>query len=339
MKKRVNDPEFIKQLVYELADEIAKSHFDNISSLKLDKILDVNKISTCGYDDVEKMITERFIGYCQNSMRTRCGNLMERLAEKIVEKYDLAMKSSANGIDFEMVRDINGKTIRYVIQKKLGEKSLNKDQQEKLDDNMKEAVKRIKQSNSKDKVICILGAYYGGKNQNKESKSYIKLTGQSFWFFLTGIVDMHRKVPMWLAERNKSFQKQLKIVEKEKIKEFVSKFNEHYVDGDGNIDWGLMADCQASNLKGAMEDYYREALNGYPFEKGDETPVGVVTKLDKNYNIVVSKDGKESSIYPWKLVEICDQGDDSGDVLIESSNSEEQFSPIDYEILQKDMFD
>jgi hypothetical protein len=173
------------------------------------------------------------------------GDFLEELAIYIAENSSNGRKSSTTGIDLEFDRD----QTRYLVAIKSGPNWGNSSQYTTLRENFKTAKRILMQSRRIQSVQPVLGICYG-KNRTVDAGDYIKITGQNFWFFLSGNRDLYTQIiePIGYEARNHN-----EAYEQEKGKvynKFTWEFLNEFCENDGSINWDKLVQFNSGNMKG-----------------------------------------------------------------------------------------
>lgn len=160
------------------------------------------------------------------------GNFLEQLAIFVCERSFGGRKSTTEGIDLEFEKD----NVLYIVSIKSGPNWGNSSQIKKMMDFFNRA-KKIRGSNlSKSKIVAVNGCCYG-KEKSIEKGEYLKLCGQEFWEFISGIesfyIDIIEPLGHKAKERNSEFQKEYDKV----INKFTLSFSKNFCSEDGSILW------------------------------------------------------------------------------------------------------
>jgi len=207
----------------------------SLQSLKIEKLLKRKNpyLFRCKNillaDELIKFILD---AYLSSQEETIFGNFLEKLAIFININVFNGLKSSAEGIDLEFMRN----NIRYIVSIKSGPNWGNSGQIKKMQDNFKKAQRILKTSgNNHDKIIAINGCCYGIENQPNKG-SYFKYCGQAFWELISGDAELYTKIIKPLGhkakERNEEFNIEYARIINSLVNGFISRFC-----NNGTIDW------------------------------------------------------------------------------------------------------
>lgn len=160
------------------------------------------------------------------------GTFLEGLAIFICATVYGGHKSAAEGIDLEVNKD---GTI-YIITIKSGPNWGNSGQIARMIDNFKKAKRILATNTTGQKVIAINGCCYG-REAAQDKGDYLKLCGQNFWGFISGVEDLYTGIVKPLGhtakERNEKFAEEYGKC----INLFTKQFIEAFCDLDGTILW------------------------------------------------------------------------------------------------------
>ena len=181
--------------------------------------------------------------YLSSSEEKIFGDFLEALAIFVAGLRYGGQKSSTTGIDLEFIK----KNARYLVSIKSGPNWGNSSQQQKQEDDFKNAVKVLKQSKQSSHVESVLGICYG-KAKDTHKRGYLKLEGQSFWNLISGDKNFYKKIIEPLGynakQHNDNYRK-----EKDKIyNRFTKEFFERFCDKDGVILWEKLVEFNSGNM-------------------------------------------------------------------------------------------
>ena len=117
------------------------------------------------------------------------GDFLRDLAVFTAETICGGHKSTAPGVDLEFINS----GIHYVISIKSGPSWGNSSQQDKLEQDLKDAVTRVKQSKRGGNVQLVLGICYG-KTKTSYLRGYMKVVGQNFWYLISENRDLYTDI-------------------------------------------------------------------------------------------------------------------------------------------------
>lgn len=171
------------------------------------------------------------------------GDFLEGLAVYIAGLTYNGIKSAATGVDLEFDKD----GMRYVVSVKSGVNWGNSSQHKKLEDDLKTAVKVLKQSNHKLNVQPVLGICYG-KVKSSYVRNYLKVVGQSFWYLISDNEKLYTDIVEPLGyrarEHTENFMKKRNAISNNLTRELIEKFC-----SDGEIDWKRIVEFNSGNLE------------------------------------------------------------------------------------------
>lgn len=228
-------------------DNIVHFHEKRIHSLenlKLKKLLKKNpylfkakNIQTAG--ELMKGLLDAFLSSSEEKL---FGDFLEALAIFVASQTCNGHKSTAPGVDLEFIN--NG--VHYIISVKSGPNWGNSSQQNKLQEDLQKAVRRVKQSQLGKNIQPVLGICYG-KTRTNYLRGYLKVVGQNFWYLISEnknlYTDIIEPVGYRAKEHNESFSKEKAKVVNRFTKEFIDKF----CDDDGAINWLKLVEFNSGN--------------------------------------------------------------------------------------------
>lgn len=171
------------------------------------------------------------------------GEFLEGLAVFVAQQTSKGHKSTAQGVDLEFIN--NG--IHYVVSVKSGPNWGNSSQQDKLEQDLKNAVARLKQANRAANVQPVLGICYG-KTKTSHLRGYMKVVGQNFWYLISSNKDLYTEIvePVGYRakEHNETFLKQRSNV----VNLFTKTFIDEFCAPSGAIDWVNLVKFNSGNF-------------------------------------------------------------------------------------------
>ncbi len=171
------------------------------------------------------------------------GEFLEGLAVFVAQQTSEGHKSTAQGVDLEFIN--NG--IHYVVSVKSGPNWGNSSQQDKLEQDLKNAVARLKQANRAANVQPVLGICYG-KTRTSHLRGYMKVVGQNFWYLISGNKNLYTEIvePVGYRarEHNETFLKQRSNV----VNLFTKAFIDEFCTPTGAIDWMNLVKFNSGNF-------------------------------------------------------------------------------------------
>jgi hypothetical protein len=177
------------------------------------------------------------------------GEFLEGLAIYIAEQSSGGRKSSTTGIDLEFDRE----QTRYLVAIKSGPNWGNSSQYAALRDNFKTAKRVLQQSKRIQNVQPVLGICYG-KTKTVSAGDYLKITGQNFWYFLSGIRDLYVQIIEPIGYEAKRHN-ELYALEKDKVyNKFTREFLNEFSDNDGAINWDKLVRFNSGNV--IIDEWY-----------------------------------------------------------------------------------
>ena len=161
------------------------------------------------------------------------GDFLEDLAVFVAQQTSGGHKSTAPGVDLEFFN----KSIHYVVSVKSGPNWGNSSQQSKLEQDLRNAVRRVRQSRQGLNVQPVLGICYGKVRTTHSSRGYMKVVGQNFWYLISENKNLYTDIIEPIGHQAKEHNERF-ISERSKLSNRMTKaFIEDYCDDSGAIDW------------------------------------------------------------------------------------------------------
>jgi hypothetical protein len=225
--------------------EFHRQKIKSLEELRLGKLLTKNPylFKAKNITTANDLITGLLDAFLSSSEEKLFGDFLEGLAVFIAGETCNGHKSAAPGVDLEF---INNK-IHHVVSIKSGPSWGNSSQQDKLEQDLKNAVVRVKQAKKGVNVQPVLGICYG-KTKTSYVRGYLKVVGQNFWYLISEnkslYTDIIEPIGYRAKEHNDSF-----LVEKGKvINRFTKQFMDLYCSETGAIDWVKVVEFNSKNL-------------------------------------------------------------------------------------------
>ena len=238
--------EELNQFVNENIVQFHDNRLKGLSKLNLGKLIQKNpylfkakNIEFAG--DLIRGFLDAFLSSSEEKM---FGDFLESLAIFIAKETRNGHKSSATGLDLEIIE----KNKHYLISIKSGPNWGNNSQIVKLSEDFDKARRTILQHNSQTNVINILGICYGKVRTNFAARGYWKLVGQNFWTFISGDKDLYTEIiePIgYEAEKhNERFLSEKDAILNKLTKEFIVQF----CFPNGRINWEKLVIHNSGNF-------------------------------------------------------------------------------------------
>jgi hypothetical protein len=162
----------------------------------------------------------------------------------IAEKTCGGHKSAATGADLEFINQ----GIHYIVSIKSGPSWGNAAQQNKLEQDLKNAVAKVKQSKHGVNVQPVLGICYG-KVKPSYIRNYYKVVGQSFWYLISENPNLYTDIIEPVGYRAKEHNDAFLIEKSKVINRFTKQFLDEYCDPSGVINWIKLVEFNSGNYE------------------------------------------------------------------------------------------
>lgn len=229
-------------------DNIVSFHQNRLrvlTELKLGKLLKKNPylFKAKNITTSSELIRGFLEAYLSSSEEKFFGDFLEDLALFVAQKTADGQKSTAQGVDLEFVND----GIHYIVSIKSGPNWGNSSQQDKLEQDLKNTVRRVKQSQFGANVQPVLGICYG-KTRTNFLRGYLKVVGQNFWTLISEneslYTDIVEPIGYRAQQHNDKFRKEMGGVVNKLSAEFTSLFCDPVT---GVIDWVKLVEHSCGN--------------------------------------------------------------------------------------------
>lgn len=235
----------VKAYVNENIVNFHQRKLKSLEELKLEKLLTKNPylFKAKNLSKASELIDDLLSAFLSSSEEKLFGDFLEGLAVFVAEQTCGGHKSTAQGVDLEFFKN----NTHYVVSVKSGPNWGNSSQQDKLEQDLKTAVARLKQSQHTLNVQPVLGICYG-KTKTSFIRSYMKIVGQNFWYLISENPNLYIEIidPIGYETKkhNDDFLKKrggiINILTKRLINKFCDKKT-------GEIDWGKLIQFNSGN--------------------------------------------------------------------------------------------
>lgn len=180
--------------------------------------------------------------YLTSQEETIFGTFLEGLAQFVCATVFNGRKSAAEGIDLEFEKE----GVLYIVSIKSGPHWGNSSQIARMKDTFKKAKRILGSNRSKQNIVAVNGCCYG-QHHFEDQGDYIKLCGEKFWTFISGIssfyIDIIKPLGHTAKERNEAFYKEYAYA----LNRFTKEFLEEFCNNKGAILWGKIVHWNSSD--------------------------------------------------------------------------------------------
>lgn len=180
--------------------------------------------------------------YLSAQEETIFGGLLENLAIFISKDIDQGIKSNFKSIDLEFKRNDQ----YFIVGIKSGPNWGNSDQLAQMKTNFKLARLELRKQYVGMQIVAVNGCIYGKERQSLKQDSdpdkiYYKYCGQEFWDFISGDLELYRKLIEPIDREAKKKDEKFKEAYVRKLNEMTAEFMRDFLT-DHQIDWGKLVD-------------------------------------------------------------------------------------------------
>ena len=245
------DIQEINEYVNENIQYFHSTRLECISSLELNTLLKKNPylFKAKNINKASELIESLLSAFLSSSEEKIFGDFLEGLAIFIASKTSHGHKSSAEGIDLEIIRENK----HYVISIKSGPNWGNSSQHKKMDNDFTNAVKVLKQAHKSILVQPVLGICYG-KTRTSYLHNYWKLVGQNFWFFISGMEGLYIEIIEPIGFKAKEHNDRYDLEKGKIANRFTKEFIERFCNSDYAINWEKLVQFNSGNLDIMIDD-------------------------------------------------------------------------------------
>ena len=225
----------VEEYVNENIVDFHQRRIKSLEELKLSELLEKNpylfrakNVTTAG-----ELINGFLDALLSSSEEKLFGDFLEGLALFIAGETSGGHKSTAPGVDLEFLN----KGIHYVVSVKSGTKWGNSSQQNQLEQNLKDAERRLKQSRRGLNVQTVLGICYGKTRTAYLRRGYLKVVGQNFWYLISENKDLYTDIIEPIGYRAKEHNEDFARERGKLVNRLTKAFIDDFCDASGTIDW------------------------------------------------------------------------------------------------------
>ncbi len=171
------------------------------------------------------------------------GDFLERLAIYISEQVSGGRKSSAPGIDLEFERD----NTLYLVSIKSGPNWGNSAQYQALKNNFQRAIRVQRQAAGNKAIQPVLGICYG-RTRTADNGLYLKVTGQSFWHFISEDADFFITIVEPIGHRAAAHNDAFREGRANLVEQMSAEFAADFANPGGTINWEALIRFNSGNL-------------------------------------------------------------------------------------------
>ena len=222
----------LEKLIEQRLHAFYKSRFENLTKLKLTKVLQRKNpylFKALGIEQAAEIVTRLLEAYISSSDETIFG---EAYFEQIARKLPNVQVSDAKGVD--IIKD--EPTIYHAYAVKSGPNPFNASQKEKQNSEFLELKSRLMKLQKQ--FDPVLAYAYGRKNKPSSGKRiYRESSGEQFWTELTGDHDFYLKLIRLMKDVPLKRKDEYKSTWDAAINRFTNEFTSNFCLTDGRIDW------------------------------------------------------------------------------------------------------
>jgi len=217
----------------------------SLEELRLEKLLTKNPYLFRAKDisTANELIIGLLDAFLSSSEEKLFGDFLEGLALFVAEMTCDGHKSTASGVDLEFFN----RGIHYVVSIKSGPNWGHSSQQDKLEQDLKVAVARLKQLKRDMNVQPVLGICYG-KTKTSYIRGYMKIVGQNFWFLISEDESLYTDIVEPIGYHAKEHNEQFMQGKGQVINRFTYQFVQSFCYPNGAIDWQKLVHFNSGNF-------------------------------------------------------------------------------------------
>jgi len=191
----------------------------------------------------EQLITTLLEAHISSSEEEIFGEFLEKLAVFVAQQTCNGHKSAAPGIDLEFFNQ----GIHYVVSIKSGTSWGNSSQQDKLEQDLKNATARLKQINRGANIQPVLGICYG-KTRTSHLRGYMKVVGQNFWFLISENKKLYTDIIDPIGYRAQEHNDRFIVERGNLVNRLALPLLQEFCDTSGAINWQKLVEFNSGNF-------------------------------------------------------------------------------------------
>ena len=229
------DLEAVEEYVNENIVDFHQRRVESLRKIQLRKLLTKNPylFRAKNIESASEMVDSLLTAFLSSSEEQMFGTFLEGLAVFVAQMTSQGHKSTAPGVDLEFFN--NG--IHYIVSVKSGPNWGNSAQHNELEQNLRTAVMRIKQSRSELNVQPVLGICYGRTRTAHMRRGYLKVVGQNFWYLVSGNRDLYTDIIRPVGHRTKEHNEIFLLEKTHAMNRLIKDFIDSFCDQSGAINW------------------------------------------------------------------------------------------------------
>jgi len=223
-----------------------------LEELKLKKLLTKNPylFRAKNIATANELIEDLLNAFLSSSEEKFFGDFLEGLALFVAQQTCNGHKSTAQGVDLEF---FNNDT-HYVVSIKSGPSWGNSSQQEKLEQDLKTAVARLKQARRNTNIQPVLGICYG-KTKTRFLRGYMKIVGQNFWHLISENPNLYIEIVEPIGYEAKKHNDDFIAKRSGIVNMFTGQLIRQFCDSQtGIINWEKLIQFNSGNFKPTSEN-------------------------------------------------------------------------------------
>jgi hypothetical protein len=240
------DLDQVREYVNENIVHFHRNRIKSLEKLTLDHLLrrDSYLFRAQNLNVASELIQSLLEAFLSSSEEKHFGDFLENLAVFVASKTCDGQKSAAPGVDLEFIYD----GTHYVVVVKSRPNWGNSSQQQKLAQDLRDAVIRVRQSRVAAKVEPVLGICYGKTRTGYMKAGYLKVVGQNFWYLISQNMDLYTDIIEPIGYRAKEHNDAFDEEKVSIINRFTGQFISRFCDPTGAIDWVKLVEFNSGNF-------------------------------------------------------------------------------------------
>ena len=240
------DIESVNKYVNSNIVKFHEARLKSVETLKLAKLLKKNPylLKAKHLESASDLISGLLEAFLSSSEEKLFGDFLEGLAIFVAEQTLGGRKSAATGVDLEFVNS----DVHYVVSIKSGTSWGNSSQHNKLAQDLRKAVRVVKQADQSANVDSVLGICYGKTRTVRHNDGYLKVVGQNFWHFIGGSKELYTDLIEPVGYKAKEHNDDFQFKKATLSNRLIGAFTKEYCKKSGAIDWEKLVRQNCGNF-------------------------------------------------------------------------------------------
>jgi hypothetical protein len=243
---RITESE-IRKYIEQTIPSFHSRRLESLSGLELKEVMKRKNpylFKAKNVNTASELVTGILDAHLSSQEETIFGDFLEGLAIFICGRVYGGRESSAEGIDLEFEKD----GTLYIVSIKSGPNWGNSSQINKMKDNFRKAKRVLGTHSSGRNIVAVNGCCYG-RETSEDKIEYLKLCGEKFWTFISGVRTLYMDIIDPLGHKAKERNEKFGVEYAKVVNRFTREFIAEFCHPDGTILWDKIVRFNSSATK------------------------------------------------------------------------------------------